>query len=285
MPDGLGHQVQPETDNSGRLHPRIRTRALVGRLEGEHGAHPRQTGPGSGILASCWHWGNIGSFLAGLSTVVIAVAALVRSPGALRDFRTRQAAQADAARAQAELAREQAEETRLERRRTLQGWSPGGVETYTVALVTDPAEMDRAAAEPAGGGPTGYIVLRVDEGEYSSVNRGRDLRALIERQRYCATCRATPSARRWRRASRRSASRSPATGRALAHRGQPAVPDGCPALRRLSSARSSESRASFASYSLSSRSALRPLCTGRQTRPGCPTPPGAPRRRCPTAAS
>ena len=107
-----------------------------------------------------WHWGNIGSFLAGLSTVVIAVAALVRSPGALRDFRTRQAAQADAARAQAELAREQAEETRLERRRTLQGWSPGGVETYTVALVTDPAEMDRAAAELAGGGPTGYCAAR-----------------------------------------------------------------------------------------------------------------------------
>lgn len=26
----------------------------------------------------------------------------------------------------------------------LLGWSPGGVETYTVALVTDPAEMERA---------------------------------------------------------------------------------------------------------------------------------------------
>ena len=130
-----------------------------------------------------WHWGNIGSFLAGLSTVVIAVAALVRSPGALRDFRARQAAQADAARAQAELAREQAEETRLERRRTLQGWSPGGVETYTVALVTDPAELNRAAAELLDGDPTSYVVLRVDEGN-GSVNRARDLRALIERQGY-----------------------------------------------------------------------------------------------------
>jgi hypothetical protein len=27
-----------------------------------------------------WHWGNIGSFLAGLSTVAIAVGALIRGP-------------------------------------------------------------------------------------------------------------------------------------------------------------------------------------------------------------
>jgi hypothetical protein len=32
-----------------------------------------------------WHWGNIGSMLQGLSVVVIAIAALVRSPAALRD--------------------------------------------------------------------------------------------------------------------------------------------------------------------------------------------------------
>ena len=57
-------------------------------------------------------------------------------------------------------------------RRTLLGWSPGGVETYTVALVTDAAEMDQAKAELTGSGPTGYVVLRVDEGEYTSPNRG-----------------------------------------------------------------------------------------------------------------
>jgi len=34
-----------------------------------------------------WHWGNIGSMLAGLSTIIIAVAALIRSPGVLRDWR------------------------------------------------------------------------------------------------------------------------------------------------------------------------------------------------------
>lgn len=56
------------------------------------------------------------------------------------------------------------------------------METYTVAPVTDPAEMDRAKAELTGGGPTGYVVLRVDEGEYTSPNRGLSLRMLIEEQ-------------------------------------------------------------------------------------------------------
>ena len=141
-----------------------------------------------------WHWGEHRELPCRLVDGRHRSRRVGPLPGALRDFRTRQAAQADAARAQAELAREQAEETRLERRRTLQGWSPGGVETYTVALVTDPAEMHRAAAELAGGGPTGYIALRVDEGEYSSVNRGRDLRALIQRQRYL--CRLPSNAER-----------------------------------------------------------------------------------------
>jgi hypothetical protein len=89
------------------------------------------------------------------------------------------AAEADAARAQAEVSRAEAEATRLERRRTLLSWSPGGVETYTVALVTAPGEMEQAAQELSGGGPTSYVVLRVDEGEGSSANRGRSLRTLI----------------------------------------------------------------------------------------------------------
>jgi len=36
-----------------------------------------------------WRWGNIGSALAGLSTLVIAVAALIRSPADLPDRRNR----------------------------------------------------------------------------------------------------------------------------------------------------------------------------------------------------
>jgi hypothetical protein len=131
-----------------------------------------------------WHWGNIGSMLQGLSVVVIALAAVVRSPAVLRDWRARQAAEADAARAEAEVSRADAEATRLERCRTLLGWSPGGVETYTVALVTEPAEMEQAARELSSGGPTSYVVLRVDEGEGSSANRGRSLRMLIEDQHF-----------------------------------------------------------------------------------------------------
>jgi hypothetical protein len=130
-----------------------------------------------------WHWGNIGSMLACLSTIVIAVGALIRGPAVVRAWLDRQAADAEEARAQAEALREEADNRSLERRRTLPGWSPHGVETYRVALVTDLAEMDCAKAELTGGGPTGYLVLRVDEGE-GSPNRGRSLRRLVEEQRY-----------------------------------------------------------------------------------------------------
>lgn len=104
-----------------------------------------------------WHWGNIGSALAGLSTVIIAVAALIRSPGVLRDWRDRQ-------RALAEAAREEAETTRLERDRGLSGWSPGMVAVYNVTLVTKEDELARAAQELASGQLSGYVILRVAEG-------------------------------------------------------------------------------------------------------------------------
>jgi hypothetical protein len=122
--------------------------------------------------------------LAGLSTIVIAAAALVRGPGAVRDWRTRQLAEADAAAARAEADRAHAEDVALDRRRTLSGWSPHGVTTWTVALVTDPLEMERAAAELAGGGTTAYVVLRVDEGPSGSDSRARELRAQIDGQHY-----------------------------------------------------------------------------------------------------
>lgn len=131
-----------------------------------------------------WHWGNIGSMLAGLSTIIIAMAALIRSPGALRDWRARQAAEADAAKARAEADREAAEQARLERRRTLLGWSPGGVETYSVAEVTDPDELEQAAQELRAGDPSAYVIVRVNEGEHSSANRARSLRMLAAQQGY-----------------------------------------------------------------------------------------------------
>jgi hypothetical protein len=120
--------------------------------------------------------------LAGLSTILIAAGALIRGPAVVRAWLNGKGAEAEEARARAEALRGDAEERRLERRRTLLGWSPNGVETYGVALATGSSEMERAVAELSGGGPTAYVVLRVDEGEYSSPNRGRDLRILIEEQ-------------------------------------------------------------------------------------------------------
>lgn len=62
-----------------------------------------------------------------------------------------------------------------------------------MALVTDPEEMDRARAELTGGRPTGYVVLRVDEGE-GAADRGRSLRMMIEEQRF--VCRPPTAAER-----------------------------------------------------------------------------------------
>jgi hypothetical protein len=107
-----------------------------------------------------WHWGNIGSTLAGLSTVIIAVAALIRAPAALRDWRARQ-------RALAEAAREEAKTIRLERDRGLSGWSPGMVAVYNVSLVTQEDELERAVQELASGQLSDYVILRVAEGAAS----------------------------------------------------------------------------------------------------------------------
>jgi hypothetical protein len=83
-----------------------------------------------------WHWGNIGSALAGLSTVIIALAAVKQGPTAVRAW-------IDSKRAQAGQAREEAETTRLERRRGLSGWSRNGVDAYDV---TDGEPQHRSLA-------------------------------------------------------------------------------------------------------------------------------------------
>lgn len=129
-----------------------------------------------------WHWGNVGSMLAGLSTIVIAAGALIRGPAVIRSWLDRQAADAEEACARAEELHADAEERRLERRRTLLGWSPGGVETYGVALVTDPEELQQAAAELSGDGPSAYAVIRIAEGGGADVNRGTELRRLVGEQ-------------------------------------------------------------------------------------------------------
>ncbi len=135
-----------------------------------------------------WHWGNIGSAAAGLAALIAAVFAVTyaimkrQGPAWLQAVREREHAQADAAREQAGLAREQAEQIRLDRRRSLQGWSRGGVNTYGVALVTSAEEMTRARDELTGGGPCDYVILRVAESDqkYGNVNRAHSLRQLIE---------------------------------------------------------------------------------------------------------
>jgi hypothetical protein len=51
--------------------------------------------------------------------------------------------------------------------------------------------MERAVAELTGGGPTWSVILRVDEGVYSGVKRGNELRLLIDEQHFL--CRPSPS--------------------------------------------------------------------------------------------
>jgi hypothetical protein len=129
-----------------------------------------------------WHWGNIGSAaggLAGLLTVVFAVYSAVRyGPAWLREARARQQAQTDAAREQASLARQENEQIALDRRRALHGWSAHGIADFRVELVTSAEEMAQARDELLGGGPTGYVILRVAGSQ--SGNRGIRLRQLIE---------------------------------------------------------------------------------------------------------
>jgi hypothetical protein len=132
-----------------------------------------------------WHWGNIGSALAGITTAIsaaiITITALIRGPAALRDWRARQQAETQAAHERAEAAREEAETTRLERRRGLSGWSAHGTETYGVTLVTETDELSQAATELTSGQPTAYAVPRVTGSTDSgSANLALSLRQLIQ---------------------------------------------------------------------------------------------------------
>ena len=128
-----------------------------------------------------WHWGNIGSALAGLSTLIIAIGALIRSPAVLRDWRARQ-------RAEAEVAKEQAESIRLDRRRYMSGWSAHGVDTFKVNLITDADELAGAFDELRQDWYGPYVVIRVDEGgdRGHDASRAQSLRQIIEAEGYIA---------------------------------------------------------------------------------------------------
>jgi hypothetical protein len=161
-----------------------------------------------------WHWGNIGSAAAGLAALIAAVFAVSyaiikkQGPAWLQAVRERESAQADAAREQAGLAREQAEQIRLDRRRSLQGWSRGGLATYAVALVTSAAEMDRARDELVSGAPSDYVILRVAESDekYGNVNRAHSLRQLIETEGLVSRARQPANAKPWKPGSTQWAS-------------------------------------------------------------------------------
>jgi hypothetical protein len=91
--------------------------------------------------ASAYHWyatlaawGNIGSLLAGLSAVGLAIIAVFTGTAGLNDWRGKQ-------RAEANLLNEQAHDIELDRMRLINGWTPGMVNSFGVRLVTDPDEM------------------------------------------------------------------------------------------------------------------------------------------------
>jgi len=130
-----------------------------------------------GVLGNLTDWGSLGSAAGGLATVVLAAAAIIGGTAGLGDWRAKQ-------RAQKELAEEQAEAIRLDRQRILNGWSPHGLPVYGVTLVTDEAELAKAAQELSVTGPTDYVVLRVSESTSGNANRANSLRQFIEREGY-----------------------------------------------------------------------------------------------------
>jgi hypothetical protein len=122
-------------------------------------------------------WGNIGSFIGGVSAALLAVAAVIGGSAGLSDWREKQREQRD-------LAREEAENIRLDRQRVLYGWTPTGLEVYGVQLVTAPEELARARDELSAGGMTDYAVLRVNESPSGNEGRAHTLRQMISRQGY-----------------------------------------------------------------------------------------------------
>lgn len=123
------------------------------------------------------HYGNIGAFLGGISALIVAVAALIRSPAALRAWIGRQQADRD-------LATEQAKTIQLERRRYLDGWSQHGVDSFRVTAVTDRGDIAEAGDDLLRGVRGPWVLLRIAEGndDDHNANRVNDLARLVERE-------------------------------------------------------------------------------------------------------
>lgn len=148
------------------------------------------TSPTTALHQMQWHWGNIGSAVAGIAAAIAAIFAAIGAvkygPAWFREARARQQAQTAAATEEANLARLKAKQITLERHRSLYGWSRGGLATFTVALVTSAEEMARARQELLAAAGSGYVILRVAEGadaeDGGNVSRANDLRQIIESQ-------------------------------------------------------------------------------------------------------
>jgi hypothetical protein len=170
----------------GKRSSRKKTVALISRRLDASGLHCRKN---TCEVLACLpvipmqiHWGNLGSAAAGFAALIAALFgigyALHQGPAWLRDIRSRQQAQTEAANNQAVLAHEEAEQILLDRRRLLHGWSRGSLATFNVVLVSSEADLTRARIELKSGAPTAYVVLRVAEGP-GDENRALHLRQII----------------------------------------------------------------------------------------------------------
>ncbi len=119
--------------------------------------------------------GNLGDAAGGFSALLLAILAIKAVPSVWQDFQGR-------LKAQQELAEEQAEDIRLERNRNFYGWMSGSLSVYGVENVTTPGEMERAVRELKAGGPSAYVILRVE----NSANRADSMRAQVDTEKYQA---------------------------------------------------------------------------------------------------
>jgi hypothetical protein len=114
-------------------------------------------------------WGNFGSTVGGIATLLLAAIAVIAGRGGWGDWREKQ-------RQEARLAEEEAEGLRLERQSRVQGWTPGMANSYAVRLVTEPAEIAQAAQALTDEGDSEFVLVRVDGG------RAWQLRQLVVNQ-------------------------------------------------------------------------------------------------------
>jgi hypothetical protein len=113
-------------------------------------------------------WADLGTAVGGIATAVLALLVIIGGSAGLKDWREK-------VRAQKAVADEQAYNLRLDRQRLMYGWTAGMISVYSVGLVTDRAEMERALDELCGGHGSEYAILRVNE----SLQRAHNLREMI----------------------------------------------------------------------------------------------------------